>query len=61
MLGLISADNNFNGFLETGVTVDRARTAVEMLLHRTPAKEEPSESVPFSRDTNTVMKSALQV
>ena len=61
MLGLIQADNSANGFLETGVTVDRARTAVETMVERGTGSAEAPQNVPFSRDTNAVMKAALQV
>lgn len=61
MLGLVASDSNQNGFLETGVTVQRARSAIEELLEPYEKKISESVNVPFSVRANAVMKAALQV
>lgn len=61
MLGLISADNSFNGFLETGVTGDKARAAAEEILEQSPPNALLSQNIPFSRPTKTVMNAAVEV
>lgn len=60
LLGVISADNSPDGFLETGVDIDKCRTATKALLKDSLPNPHDSD-VPFSRDTKAVMEAALHL
>lgn len=61
LLGLIAEDRASEGFLRSGVTIERAREAARSLLTQNaiPDNKIPSQ-VPFSSSTKRVFEAALQ-
>ncbi len=66
-MGLISEEPaSKTGFYNSGITIDRARTAVEALQERSrqadgPSLSSPAPELPFSRDAKRVFETAAEV
>lgn len=67
LMGLISEEPaSKTGFYSSGITIDKARAAVEALQERTrqtdgPSLSSPAPELPFSRDAKHVFESAAEV
>ncbi|CAM6088346.1 unnamed protein product [Calypogeia fissa] len=64
LLGLIAEDRGSEGFLRTGVTIERAREAVRGLSDErvggSLSPDKPATEVPFSRGSKRVFEAALE-
>ena len=67
LMGLISEEPaSKTGFYSSGITIDKARTAVEALQERSRQADglslsSPAPELPFSRDAKRVFESAAEV
>lgn len=62
LLGLIAEDRGSEGYLSSGVTIDRAREAVKALLNESEGSNllGPATDVPFSHGSKRVFEAALE-
>lgn len=63
MLGLIAEDRGSEGYLGSGVTIERAREAVKNLLDEESSSSNllgPATDVPFSHGSKRVFEAALE-